>query len=67
MTVLEIITNLVNKRKAERKFPHCAMIIDAIAASGLSKEAFLKETEKLKSEGKIAIKDTINSTSYYLI
>lgn len=66
MTVLEIINNLIKKRKEENRIPYCAMLRDVMALSGLTKEELQEEIDKLKAEGKIAIKETINSQSFYL-
>jgi len=66
ITILEVITRLINKRKEKRKVPHCALIDDVIKLSGMSKEEVMKEVRKLKEEGKIAIRETINSQSFYL-
>lgn len=66
MTVLEIITDLISKRKEERKVPHCAMLRDVIDQSGLSIDEIRKEVRELKKAGKISIRETINSTSSYL-
>lgn len=64
--ILEIITSIIEQRKKDRRVPHCAMTQDVIEISGLSKDEVTEEIQKLKAEGKIAIKETINSTSLYL-
>lgn len=67
MNIYEIITKIVEQRKKENRIPHCAMIRDVIDLSGLSAHEVKEEAEKLKTEGKIAIKETINSYSFYLL
>ena len=64
--ILEAITVIIEKRKAEKRIPHSAMLQDVAAATGLTESEVEEEALKLKEEGVIAIKDTINSISFYL-
>lgn len=64
--ILETITSIIEKRKEERRVPYCAMLSDVIDQSGMSIDEIREEVRALKKAGKIAIKETINSTSFYL-
>ena len=66
MTVLEAITKIIDQRKKDRRVPHCAMRREVADMVGLTENEVWKQALKLKKEGKIAIKDTINSKSFYL-
>lgn len=66
MTVLEAITSEITRRKEERIYPYCAMLDDVKKLSGLSDAEFREEVKALKRAGKIEIKQTINSYSFYL-
>lgn len=67
MTVLETITSIINQRKQDKIYPHCAMLNDVKELSGLSDAEFREEVKRLKRAGKIEIKQTINSYSFYLV
>lgn len=66
MTVLEAITQIISDRKSKHIVPECAMISDVKKLSGLNDDEFREECRELKREGKIEIKETINSFSIYL-
>ncbi len=66
MTVLEAITQLIDERKEQKRIPHCALLLDVKKLAQLPEEEFRKQVKQLKQEGKIAIKQTINSYSFYL-
>lgn len=66
MTVLEAITQIIEMRKSERRVPHSAMIRDVSDMVGLTEGEVWEQALELKREGKITIKDTINSKSFYL-
>jgi hypothetical protein len=66
MTVEEAIKTIIDKRKSENRIPHCAMLNEVRSLSELPDEQFKEEMEQLKKDGKIAIRQTINSSSIYL-
>lgn len=66
MTVLEAITQIISDRRSKHIVPECAMISDVKKLSGLDDKEFREECRKLKREGKIEIKQTINSFAIYL-
>lgn len=66
MTVLEAITQIISDRRSKHIVPECAMISDVKKLSELDDKEFWEECRKLKREGKIEIKNTINSFSIYL-
>ena len=67
MTPLEAITYLIDEKKRNRQIPHCAMLEDVIRLCNLPAPELKKELTKLKKEGFIALKQTINSWSIYLL
>lgn len=67
MTPIEAITHLIEEKKRSRKIPHCAMLEDVTRICNLPESELKEDLKKLKKEGKIAFKQTINSWSIYLI
>ncbi len=67
MTVLEAISYIIEDRKKQNRMPQCAMKYDVKKVCKLSNNELDNELERLKKIDKIALKDTINSTSIYLI
>jgi len=66
MTVYEAVTALIDKKKDEKRMPHCAMLEDVKDIVQLPDEQFREEMKQLKRDGKIAIRQTVNSFSIYL-
>jgi len=66
MTVYEAVTALIDKKKDENRMPHCAMLEDVKDIVQLPDEQFREEMKQLKRDGKIAIRQTVNSFSIYL-
>lgn len=67
LTLLESITSIIEDRKASKIYPYCAMLSDVRKLCGLSDTEFREEVKRLKRAGKIEIKQTINSYSFYLL
>ncbi|NCC80562.1 MAG: hypothetical protein EOM07_13270 [Clostridia bacterium] len=67
MTPLEAITHLIDEKKRNRQIPHCAMLEDVVRLCNLPAPELKEELEKLKKEGVIARKQTINSWSIYIV
>lgn len=67
MTPLEAITHLIEEKKRARQIPHCAMMEDVVRLCNLPAPELQEELQRLKKEGKIAFKQTINSLSIYLL
>lgn len=67
MTPLEAITHLIEEKKRARQIPHCAMLEDVVRLCNLPAPELREELKKLKKEGVIALKETINSWSIYLL
>lgn len=67
MTPLEAITHLIDEKKRNRQIPHCAMLEDVVRLCNLPAPVLKKELAKLREEGVIARKQTINSWSIYLL
>ena len=67
MTPLEAITHLIEEKKRARQIPHCAMLEDVIRLCNLPAPELKKELTKLREEGVIARKQTINSWSIYIV
>jgi len=67
MTPLEAITHLIDEKKRARQIPHCAMLEDVIRLCNLPAPELKKELTKLREDGVIARKQTINSWSIYLL
>lgn len=67
MTPLEAITYLIDEKKRARQIPHCAMLEDVIRLCNLPAPELKKELTKLREDGVIARKQTINSWSIYLL
>jgi len=67
MTVIEAITFLIEERKRDNRIPHCAMINDVRRLCRMDEDDFRCELSRLKKEGKIAFKETVNSWSIFLI
>lgn len=67
MTALEAITIIIKEKEKNRQIPHCAMLEDVIRMCELPAPDLRDELKKLKKEGKIALKQTINSWSIYLL
>ena len=65
-TVLEVIQQLIEEKKKNREIPHCAMLEDVAKVCNLPPQDLREELRKLKIEGKIAFKQTVNSWSIYL-
>lgn len=66
MTPLEAITKIIDDKKERRTYPFCALISDVRPLCNLSDAEFREEVKQLKRAGKIEIKQTINSYSFYL-
>mgnify|MGYP001020440959 CR=1 FL=1 len=66
MTILEIITALIEQRKQNNILPECALLSDVRKECKLSDEEFREEIKRLRKGGVIEIKQTINSYSFYL-
>lgn len=64
--VLNAIEQLIEEKKKKKEIPHCAMLVDVANMCNLPAQELREELIKLKSEGKIAFKQTINSWSIYL-
>lgn len=64
--LLEAIQQLIEEKKKNRQIPHCAMLEDVTRICNLPAQELREELKKLKSEGKIAFKQTVNSWSIYL-
>ena len=67
MTPLEAITHLIEEKKRARQIPHCAMLEDVIRLCNLPAPELKKELTKLREDGVIGRKQTINSWSIYLL
>ena len=67
MTALEAITHLIEEKKRARQIPHCAMLEDVIRLCNLPAPELKKELTKLREDGVIARKQTINSWSIYIV
>lgn len=67
MTPLEAITYLIEEKKKNHSIPHCAMLEDVARLCNLPAPELREELTKLKKEGKIAFRETINSWSIYLL
>lgn len=67
MTPLEAITHLIEEKKRARQIPHCAMLGDVVRLCNLPVPELREELQRLKKEGKIAFKQTINSLSIYIV
>ena len=67
MDVITVITQLIDEKKKNRKIPHCATLEDVMQMCNLTEYELRDELSRLKKEGKIAFKQTINSSSIYLI
>jgi len=67
MTPLEAITHLIEEKKRARQIPHCAMMEDVVRLCNLAEPELQEELQRLKKEGKIAFKQTINSLSIYIV
>jgi len=67
MTPLEAITHLIEEKKRARQIPHCAMMEDVVRLCNLAAPELQEELQRLKKEGKIAFKQTINSLSIYIV
>ena len=67
MTPLEAITHLIEEKKRNRQIPHCALLGDVVRLCNLPAPELREELKKLKKEGVIALKQTINSWSIYLL
>lgn len=67
MTPLEAITHLIEEKKRARQIPHCAMLGDVVRLCNLPAPELQEELQRLKKEGKIAFKQTINSLSIYIV
>ena len=67
MTPLEAITHLIDEKKRARQIPHCAMLEDVIRLCNLPAPELKKELTKLREDGVIGRKQTINSWSIYLL
>ena len=67
MTPLEAITHLIDEKKRARQIPHCAMLEDVVRLCNLPAPELREELQRLKKEGKIAFKQTINSWSIYIV
>lgn len=65
-SALESIASIINQRKEDKIFPYCAMLSDVRRLSGLADAEFRKEVKSLVKEGKIEIRETINTYSFYL-
>lgn len=66
MTPLESIQYLIEEKKKNRQIPHCAMLEDVARTCNLPAKELREELRKLKIEGKISFKQTVNSWSIYL-
>lgn len=66
MKTLEAITHLIDEKKRARQIPHCAMLEDVVRLCNLPAPELREELQRLKKEGKIALRHTINSMSVYL-
>lgn len=67
MTVYNAIEQLIAEKKEQRRIPHCAEFRAVKDLVQLSDAELNAETQRLKSEGRIAIRETINSSSYYIL
>lgn len=67
MNVLDAITYLIEEKKKNHQIPHCAMLNDVASLCNLPAQELREELGRLKKEGKIAFKQTINSWSIYLL
>ena len=67
MTPLEAITYLIDEKKRNRQIPHCAMLEDVVRLCNLPAPELKKELTKLREDGVIGRKQTINSWCIYLL
>ena len=67
MTPLEAITYLIDEKKRARQIPHCAMLEDVVRLCNLPAPELKKELTKLREDGVIGRKQTINSWGIYLL
>jgi hypothetical protein len=66
MTVEEAIRYLIEEKKKERRIPHCAMLEDVVGLCDMPEQELRDELKRLKNEGKISFKQTINSVSIFI-
>ena len=66
MTVLESISKIINEKIECGTYPFCALFFDVRRLCNISDAEFTEEIKRLKTDGKIIEKQTINSASYYL-